>query len=79
MSDKTERKQQDDFKTVDVPNAAGNPTEQDNGKTGLSEVDKGMSHRSNQSAKEGGQNEQQGEPNPGYGSVAPGMQGGGKR
>lgn len=44
-----------------------------------SKVDQSFSHRSNRSAERGGQNQQQGEPTPGYGTEAPQVQGGGKR
>jgi hypothetical protein len=39
----------------------------------------GATHRSEHSFVKGGDNQEQGEPQPGYGSVAPGIQGGGKR
>ncbi len=41
--------------------------------------DMGATHRSEELFVEGGDNREQGEPQPGYGSVAPGIQGGGKR
>ncbi|KAB8141526.1 hypothetical protein F8S13_19170 [Chloroflexia bacterium SDU3-3] len=48
-------------------------------KGGLNEVDKRFNNRSSRSSIEGGQNEQQGEPTPGYSTEAPGHQNGGKR
>lgn len=39
----------------------------------------GAAHRSARSIEEGGDNREQGEPQSGYGSVAPGIQGGGKQ
>jgi hypothetical protein len=44
-----------------------------------SEVDKSVSHRSGRSVERGGQNDERGEPPPGYGTEAPQVQGGGKR
>ena len=46
---------------------------------GLSEVDEKLSNRSGRSAVRGGENNFQGEPPSGYGTEAPGKQGGGKR
>lgn len=39
----------------------------------------GATHRSNEEFVEGGDNQVLGEPQPGYGTVRPGVQGGGKR
>jgi hypothetical protein len=39
----------------------------------------GATHRSGESFVEGGDNQDLGEPQPGYGTVQPGVQGGGKR
>lgn len=39
----------------------------------------GVAQRSEESVVKGGENQELGEPQPGYGSVAPGIQGGGKR
>lgn len=39
----------------------------------------GATHRSARSMEEGGDNREQGEPQPGQGTVVPGVQGGGRR
>ena len=44
-----------------------------------SPVDKSLSNRSARSIVAGGENEERGEPPPGYGTEAPQVQGGGKR
>lgn len=79
MADKKHKADQDDKKTVDTSILRNQNNEQDTGKTGLTEVDKQLSHRSGESIVEGGKNEKLGEPTPGYSTVAPGHQNGGQR
>lgn len=53
--------------------------EEENPNHGSTEVDTSMSHRSNSSIPKGGENNERGNPQPGYYTEAPGHQGGGKR
>lgn len=62
-----------------VEEQLGEQIEQDIKKRGLNDAENRMRNRSNNSAIEGGANEKQGEPPPGYFTEAPGHQNGGKR
>ncbi len=51
----------------------------ENPKSGLTEVENSMRNRSGNSIPKGGQNNEQGNPQPGYYTEAPGHQNGGQR